>query len=365
MVLFWVKIDFIHNVLWVFPMWWKIPYINMNFGAFYNILLILIFIYFILSIIKNQKYYKNSFLKKYCVYLIWWLPWDWKTRLLSKFFKDIFDSWKTEIIKISNFYNWYIDLAFSSLDDFINLQRDIQSLMLYLNFNKNEKEEIETKFNGYFNLNEYQLKNKSKFEKIKNLLIQKGVNLSFVTWGDEFHNYLYARSAISNFSKDTWKKLLEMINQTRHSKQLLILCSQDTDALDLNLRQISDKEIQVKEYMWGVLYWFNLYKYLTQKYIWKDGLSFKKINKTPYLFFNWYIFYNFIIKINKILAKIQLYIFNKINKKFDKNYYKVKQIKNIFSSYKLDYNTNFNVDISIDIYKPWDLFKYLIKKFDK
>ena len=82
---------------------------------------------------------------------------------------------------------------------------------------------------------------------------------------DEFHLYLHNRSAMSNFSGEKGKKLLQMIHQTRHSKQLLLIATQDTDTLDLDIRQIADKEIEVKEWGNGLFYGFYLYKYLNLK----------------------------------------------------------------------------------------------------
>jgi len=45
-----------------------------------------------------------------------------------------------------------------------------------------------------------------------------------------------------------------MLHQTRHSNQILLLSSQDTDNLDLDLRQIADKEIEAREWFFGIWY---------------------------------------------------------------------------------------------------------------
>ena len=364
--------DCVNNALCLMPMFGTIPFTSFPMARGVN-LIALLWVFIVLSaILKNEKYYKNWFLKKYAVYLVWWLPWEWKTRFLTKIGGEIKENSKNSII-YSNYYNENSDLFFSSMADFILLQRDIQALWLELNFDFEERKEIEKKFISYFSSDqEYTKRNAKKLKKIKDL----NIKIDILGLCDEFHLYLHNRSAMSNFSGEKWKKLLEMIHQTRHSKQLLLIATQDTDTLDLDLRQISDKEIEVKDFWNGLFYWFYLYKYLNLKFQNKDKtLFFQKINKMPFWFFNWFIFFNAIKKINKKLDKLQknIYyfinnkIFLKLNEKYKKNYYiknnKILQLHPLFSKYNLPYNTNFNVNISLNVYKEWDLFNVILEKY--
>lgn len=342
------------HLLWLIPTYWSlvIPLwtnniYNIPIGYIYNGLFLFLIFVILITILKNKSYYKNWFLKKNSVYLIGWKPWNWKTRLMSMIMSTLIQEQKNLII-CSNYANNYSDCFYSSREDFYLIQQDIQLISCLCNFTFEEKKEIEKQFNWYFNFWELYENNK----KIINKIVKLNKKINFVTFGDEFHLYLHNRSAMSNFSGEKWKKLLELIHQTRHSKQLLIIATQDTDSLDLDLRQIADKEIETREYFFGLFFGFNLYYYLNSKFInptiW---LIFKKINKIPFFFFNWFLIYEFFefinFKLNKIYYKI-----------FKKNLF----LKNLFLSKKLKYNTNFNVNIWKNIYKSGDIFTIIYEK---
>ena len=348
-----------NDFLFFIPVYGNIPWTSLTIWLAYNLFMLGFVFYFILWLLKNQKYYKNGFLRKNTVYLIGGKMWDWKTRFMTKTAKDIKESNKN-IIVCSNYMNWYTDIFFSSKKDLFYLQKDIQTLWLTLNFNWEEKKQIEKAFWWYFNFDEETLKFKSKLSKIKAI----GQKINLLTLGDEFYAYLHNRKAMKNFSGIDWEKLLEMLHQTRHSNQLLLLSSQDTDNLDLDLRQIADKEIEVKERLFGLFYWFNLYYYLNLKYQNKnDNMYFQKINRFPFVFFNWYLLYQFIEFINSTILRSEKVIFKIINKVFRKNLYKTFIFWNYFEKNKLDYNTKFNVNVNISVYKAGYLFDFILEKY--
>lgn len=354
-----------NDLLFFVPVYGSIPLPlvwQVKVGLALNIMLLIAFFVLILAILKNQKYFKNGFLKKNTCYLIGWKMWDGKTRLMTQFSNEILKQEKNKTFINCNYLNKNGDLFFQSFKDFYLLQKDIQAISLYLNFNEDEKKEIAKIFPWYFNYDDYVVKYKKEFKKIKEITKWK---LQFVTLLDEAHLYFYARLAMSNFSKVEWKKMLEMLHQTRHSSQLLILSSQDTDSIDLDLRQIADKEIEVKEFLHGLFYGFNLYFYLNLKYQnLNDNLQFKKINVFPFVFFNFYLLYKLFIQVDNILYKIWCFFIKIYNKLAKKNIIYDYHFKNPFLAYILPYNTNFNVNIGLNIYNEGDIFKKIINKFD-
>lgn len=354
------KFLFYYEIYWNFP----IPYLwTFKIWLIMNVMLVILLSMLYMQHLKNQKYYMWGFLRKYSWYLLWWLQWEGKSRLMTKILMDIKKNYKNTMI-ISNYYNDISDVEYSSFKDFYLLQRDIQAISLYLNFDIDEKREIEKKFPWYFNYDNYAVKYKKEFKKIKELT---GWKLDFASWNDEFHNYFYWRLFMSNYSNKKeewieidWKKLLEIMHQQRHNRQLSLCASQDTDSMDYDLRTMADKEIEVKEWLYWLVYWFNLYKYLTSKYQNKaKELYFMRINKfLPFIFFNWYIVHQNIKNIKTVI--------NEILNKLTKNRIKIdKNITTWFEGYILPYNTNFNVNIRLSIYHEWDLFYKIIEKFDK
>lgn len=151
------------------------------------------------------------------------------------------------------------------------------------------------------------------------------------------------------------------LHQTRHSNQTLILASQDSDNLDLDLRQIAHNEIEVKSWFLDLVYGFNIYTYLTKKEMQKTGLEFKKNNIYPYFFFNIYVIYNFLNKKFIQYQKLKTWIIQKRRKNYEA------EIKNMkfLSDERLDFNTKFNVKINIDSYQSGDLFDYILEKEKK
>jgi hypothetical protein len=160
---------------------------------------------------------------------------------------------------------------------------------------------------------------------------------------------------MQNFSKELWKKLLLDLHQTRHSKQTLLLASQDSDNLDLDLRQLAHNEIEVKSWILELFYGFNIYSYLTkkeQKEVWKE---FKKNNIIPYFFFNFYLINQFCTNWKYLYWKYLYWIYCKLRKKVPVEFKKSK----FLSKYLLDFNTRFSVKINIDTYNQGDLFRFL------
>lgn len=349
--------DCINKALCLIPTYWVVPIINIPFAWLFDIIFIFWIMFFISWILKNQKYYLNWFLKKNTVYLIWWKFWNWKTRLLTQIWKDIKANYKNTIV-YSNYHNWYSDLFFSSDDDFFKLQVDIQALGLYLNFTNEEKKEIENKFKNYFSFDkEYFEKHKKSLDKIKKIGSQ--INITWLC--DEFHLYFYNRNFMKNFSWDKGRKKLETLHQTRHSNQLLIIATQETDTLDLDIRQIAEKEIEVKEWLNWFLFWFNIFTFLNSKEK-TDDKQFLKNNKIPYLFLNKYLMFILTENLYIFYYKIEQKALAFYNKRFWKNLYRENKLLNPFEKYKLLYNTKFNINPSLNVYESGDLFKIIIEK---
>lgn len=348
----------------VIPLFWNVPFTNIPMAWGVDIVAVLLVFVIYAKILKNEKYYKNGFLKKDTVYLIGGAMWDGKTRLMTKISKEIKEQDNYSIV-YSNYYNWYSDLFFSSFGDFDKIQRDIQFLWINLNFDWDEKDKILKNFKNYFAEDlEYLEKNKNKIKEIKKILNWK--KLSIIWLWDEFHLYLYGRQFMSNFKWEEGKKRLERLHQTRHSNQLLILATQDTDSLDLDIRQIADKEIEVKEWLGWLFFWFNLYKYKNSKYQnWENKNIFTKINLLPFYFFNWYNLFKFFKKIIQIINNNWKKILNLINQRFNKNYIFDEIEKKPFEKYNLDFLSKYNVNISLNIYEEWKIFDIILKKLKK
>ena len=327
--------------LWFINFFGTVPIINISINLLANIFFALWVIFFIFFLIKSKERYKKSFLKKHCVYNIWGKPWSGKTRIISTIMRDI-SLYNNNTFCISNYMNWYSSIFFSSKNDFFYIQRDIAILSLYLNFTEDEKIEIQKKFPKYFKIS------KDLEKKLKKIKEKYKWNVNFITTVDEAHLYFYNRNFMKNFAWENWAELLSLIHQTRHSNQLLILATQDTDSLDLDFRTIAEKEIEVKSYIGWIFYGFNTFSYLSEKYRWETEKKYKK-NKEFNFFFNSYIFFVLNEKINEFLNKIFKKM--KIKKEFSKNLFK-----------KLDYNTKFNVNININIYKEWQIFDFLLDK---
>lgn len=368
--------DFKNEFLWFIPIVnFPMPFVGVGIVTVWHIVLIWCIFILFWVILKNQKYYKNGFLKKNTSYNIGWPMGDWKTRLMTYFCKTIKEEVKKKIVTIisTNYLNYLSDCFFQSKSDLYKLQKDIQAISLFLNFDHEKKKEIEKLFPWYFNYDDYQEKYKNEFKKIKKLLNWRPIQ--FVTPVDEAHLYFFSRNHSGNFSWSMWIKLLEMFHQTRHSNQLLIMASQDTDSLDVDLRRICDKEIEVREWFWGLIFWFNLFKYLSLKYQnVAENIIFRKINKSPYLFFNWYKIYEMLHAIDNLQFKIATFWINLYNKFFKKAKLYKYHLK-INENLKLPFESKFNVNINLNVYNEWDIIRRIIdilvleeknkEKFDK
>lgn len=341
---------FPNKFLGFFPLFWDFPIPFTKYvlwmGQLYNLWVIIFIIYLIYQIRKNKLFYKNWLFRKNATYLISWKTGKWKTRLLTQIARDCVSN---NTIICSNFYHWYDKVFYSSFKDFCLLQIDISLLWEATNFIKEEKKIISKYFPDYFTIIDKDISEKVKKIKWK---------YHFITLWDEFYAYLHSRSFMSNFAKWEWKTLLMNLHQTRHSNQTLILASQDTDNLDLDLRQLAHNELNVKSWLLDIFYGFDIHTYLTKKEQKENGIEYIKNNKIPYFFFNSYIVYNFL---NKIFNQYQTF-YIKIRKKININFQK--DIKNLeFLKWNfLDYNTKFNVKLNINSYKSGDLFDYILEK---
>lgn len=335
------------DFLGIIPMYWVLPIPNfpMWIGEFWNIWIILIIIYYLISWRKQKLYYKNWLIKKYATYLLSGKTGKWKTRLMAQIARDCKSSMT---IISSNFFHEYGDLFFSSFEDFCRLERDIAVFWLHQNFSISEKIAIQKKFPWYFEIDE---DTKKVIKKIK-------WKYDFLTLGDEFYAYLFNRNFMSNFAKGTGKQLLIDLHQTRHARQTLILASQNADSLDHDTRELAHNEIEVKSWLLDLVYWFDIQRYLN-KYEQKTlGLEFQKVNKIPYLFFNFYLVWKSIDDFCKSFKR-NLETFNFRWKKFRTNWIRTEW--KLFEDSKLKYETNYNVRVDIDTYKEWDLFSYLLE----
>ena len=351
------------DFLFFLPMYWNIPLTKIWIGEFMNLLWILFIFYFYLMTLKNDQYYANGFMRKRAIYLVWGKPGNWKTRFMTSFERDVkelFEESKENIMIMSNWFNNYTDIFYSSKEDFMNIQKEIYLLAMHTNFSPEEKREVENAFKWYFNFTNETKKFKHLIDKIK----EQWIKVHNVTCGDEFHQYFHSRLAMSNFAKEEGQTLLWRIHQTRHSHQTLVLATQDTDGLDLDFRQISDMEIDVKERAFWLFYGFNLYTYLSTKFQNLDkSRTFKKMTKFPFWKVNQYLLYKYFEQFDIIFVHFQKKLFNFLNKHWNKNIYELRHIKNPFERGKLLYNTNFNVDKTISVYKPGDYLKKVLEKF--
>lgn len=328
------------------PMYGVVPIPNFPIwiGEFWNVLVIFGIIYYLTLIRTQTLYYKNWLIKKYATYLLSWKTGKGKTRLMAQIARDC----KTDMTIISsNFFHEYGDIFFSSFNDFCKLERDIAIFWLHQNFTISQKMAIQKKFPWYFDVPE---ETKKVIKKIK-------WKYDFLTLGDEFYAYLFNRNFMSNFAKGTGKQLLIDLHQTRHARQTMILASQSADSLDHDTRELAHNEIEVKSWFLDLIYGFDIQRYLN-KYEQKTlGLEFQKVNKIPYLFFNFYLVWksidDFFKSTKRNLDKISIF-WKKINTT------SIRTEWGFFSKYKLKYETNFNVRVDIDSYNEWDLFLYLL-----
>lgn len=346
--------------LGVIPMFGEIPLgggWSIWIGELYNVGVILGILYLIVSIRKQKLYYKNGLIKKHATYLLSGKTGKGKTRFMAQLARD---TQSDTTIVVSNFFSGYASLYYSSFVDFCAIQRDIAILGIATNFEPDEQARIRKAFPGYFDIAPEIAK---KVRKLKR-------KYDFLTLGDEFYSYLHNRNFMANFAKDSWKSLLSDLHQTRHANQTLILASQDADNLDYDLRQLAHNEIEVKSWLLDVLYWFDIYRYMSKHEQKAMGAEFVRSNRIPYFFFNFYLVAESVANMYQIFrhAFTHDYFWWKFQKKwgwFEFVAQKLPKKVSIFESYILDYNTRFNVRPDLNIYKPGYLFDFLIQREKK
>lgn len=329
---------------------WQIFGIQIAYIYYVLIALALVYVNF-MFILSKQKFSK-LIQTQFWFILIWGKFNAWKTRLLTQMASEVYEIEDTFVI--SNFFNWYSFLQYSSFDDFIRLLDDLLLLWEYQNFTEQERNKIKNKFWKYFN------------QKIIDLIATKypripknWYNSRFILQWDEFHQYLYNRNSMGNFSGENWKKLLQTLHQVRHYNTLLILATQDIEELDLKLRKLASYEIDTLNYFW-IFFGLNFYRFYlnkrqTQKA--KDEKAFNKLNKMPVLYFNNYVYNTYITAFENFYNNFRKKRIKRYNKLFKKNVLFVK--KEFQRKKELDFETKFNVKIDVSIYKSWDLFKKL------
>jgi len=246
-------------------------------------------------------------------------------------------------------------LKFSSFDDFANVLDDLLLLGEYQNFTDKEAEEIEKDFPSYFSGEDRKI-----FEKYPHIPGQ-GKNCNFLLEGDEFHQYLYSRNSMSNFSGERGERLLQTMHQVRHYNTLCALATQDLDDLDLKLRRLASYEIDTLNY-WGIFFGYNFFHYILNKRKTKeedDQREYRIINKFPVLFFNTYSFNYLIEDYERIYNELMMYVFRKANKILRKNW--IWKFRTFERKKELDFQSKFNVKLEKSIYKKGDLFRKLNK----
>ncbi len=316
-------------------------YINLHFWYFVFWAIILYFIW-----VLYQWYKDNMFLVSNDWFIILdWKFWNWKTRFMVNIQKDA----KNYII-ISNFFSWYTDVRFNSMDDLINLLQDIEKLSMYQNFDFSQLKNI------------YSWENKEIIEKKQaiRLNINKYKNIpnnwyytKFLWTCDEFQNLFFSRNSLSNFSG--WNKvLLQLLHQVRHMNSLFIFATQNADELDIKFRRLATFYVNTWSKLRWWFFWYNVF-YFNNNSSWRklEDDELKKINKAPIIKLNKY-------KLNNIIIKINLFLLN-LKRKF--NFLKLYKINYRFS--ELVFSSKFNCSPNHSTYKPWDIFIYLDKFYKK
>ncbi len=165
-----------------------VPTLALYYGAFLFAMLYFTFMYF-----KTKEQYGNYLYDKFGYILIGGKFNEGKTRLLAQFAHDVHQVPDTFVI--SNYYNGYSFINFSSFNDFCTILDDLLLLGEYQNFTGEESKKIEERFPAYFSKEE--LKEVRKFKWIP---CDGKRHANFLLEGDEFHQYLYSRNSMSNFS---------------------------------------------------------------------------------------------------------------------------------------------------------------------
>lgn len=345
------RVDLYHIPFTTYKIY-DVPLFGVPTLGWYYILFVVCGIYLLFSYANSKKQYGNYLYEKFGIILIGGKFNSGKTRLLAQFASDTYTKKNTFVI--SNFYNAYSFCQFSSFKDFCNILDDLLLLGEYQNFTTEEGKKIMEKFPGYFNNEEFKIFKKYRF------IPSAGTDIcNFVVEGDEFHQYLYNRSAMSNFSTEEGKKLLQTLHQVRHYNTLCVFSTQEIDELDLKLRHLASYEIDTFNFL-NIWYGYNFFRYILNKRNTKEEKNereFQKVNKRPILFLNGY-FLNFILKdIENVCNRIKKRSIRYYNRTFKKNFIYKPIILPKFK--KLDFETKFNVKLDKDIYTKEDIFRKL------
>lgn len=314
-------------------------------------------VYTYFSYVNTKRKYGKYLYTKHGYILIGGKFENGKTRLLAQFASELYE--KPDTFVLSNYYNGYSFISWSSFADFVNILDDLLLLGEYQNFNNTEAKEIQEKFPNYFSEDERNSMKKYKY------IPSSGKHCDFIMEGDEFHQYLYSRNSMSNFGGDDGEKLLQTMHQVRHYNLLCILATQDLDDLDNKLRKLASYEIDTLNFF-GVVFGYNFFLYELNKRKTQredDKREFRKINKFPILFLNGYSLNHIIDDMENLWNKWDKKTMNKWNKVFGKNYifYPV-----VFKRFKaLDFQSKFNVKIQKSIYEKGDLFRKLNEHYKK
>lgn len=307
---------------------------------FYKILAIII-VFFFLRFIKNNKD-DNLFLQsKFWFIILDWKFWTWKNRFMTNLQKE-----SKNYIILSNYYSWYTNIRWNSLDDLKNLLIDVWKISEYQNFTieetkeyyKNTGEQLKLKIENYERI-------KKNFKNIpKNWYFTK-----FLFTCDEFQNLFFWRNSLSNFSWEN-KILLKLFHQVRHLNSMFVFTTQNADELDLKFRRLATYYINTWDSFNDWFFWYNIFYFDTNLAKQKLNESdLQRINKTPIIKLNKY-------KLNNIILDWNFFI-HKLFRKYKKSFIKKFDIKFRFD--ELQFNSKFNADPEHSIYNPWDLMIYL------
>lgn len=306
-------------------------------------------------------------LGSYGFVLIWGLFAKGKTRMLSMI-ALLWKKLKQEVFIISNFDNWYSDIFYSSLDDFINILDDLIFLWDYQNFSHYDRNEILKKFPSYFGKIEKDENGKiinpfEEFKKKYKFIPTNWYHNNFLLLWDEFHQYFYNTDS-AFFATEKGRKLLQTLHQIRHYNTFAVLATQELDELALKFRKLASYEIETETLAGGFLFNSFIYernrknKYSSET---ADEKEYRKINKKPIYFWNNYLINQFSFILNKIL----IFFYRKIWK-YEGDFFRI-----IPKKEELKFKSKFNVKTNIDTYIKGSIFEkinefYKIKKkFDK
>jgi len=361
---------------------------------YYYIVIIILLILFLIFYQKqdNNFYWRIIYNKWYSI--ISWLFWNWKTQLLTELAKIWLDKW---FFIISNFYNWYSFLNYSSKKDLQNLLSDLLILWEYQNFSDSEFTQI---YDKKIYANKHIERKSLKWYKFL-----QNKNNKFICLWDEFHIYFDSRERLKNFKeikvkiKDNEKELQEnfeekkenladkklsiTMHQIRHFNTSFILATQKVRHLDNRIRELRSYEIESKNHK--LLKIYDLYKWFNEKRT-ETEKEFYKINKLPIIKFNsyelnflvanleklinkflyndkyifwiivlfliiWYILFNIYIY-TYIIIRLIFILYISLVLYYQKYDFDIKLKR--FSLLK--FNTKFNVNPTYNIYNKWDLF---------